>query len=319
MTPQRDMRRAHGDGFRLCQEDTRTHARSFYFASHVLPADKRMASYAIYSFCRTADNIVDSPAGSLQDGLTLRRLDGLRGDLDRVYSANPPGGKLGALAETVRRYEIPRAYFDDLLRGVAMDVSKTRYATFKELNEYCYCVASVVGLMMTRVFGYADDRAFMHATDLGTAMQLTNVLRDVGEDYRLGRVYLPEEDLGRFGIDEADIARGEVSGRFRALMQFQIARAREYFAKAELGIPLLTNDGSRYCVRLMSATYSGILCAIEENGYDVFRRRAYVPTAQKLLIAARTALRSAASVPGPGSAGKRTFERKETLTGGDIR
>jgi phytoene synthase len=311
----RDMTPALGDDFRLCQEDTRTHARSFYFASHVLPKGKRRASYAIYSFCRTADNIVDSPGESLQDGLALKRLDSLREDLNRAYSADPPGGKLEALADTVQRYKIPRRHFHDLLRGVAMDVSKTRYATFEELNEYCYCVASVVGLMMTHVFGFADDRALTHATHLGTAMQLTNILRDVGEDYRLGRIYLPEEDLRRFGIDEAAVARGEVSGRFRALMQFQIARAREYYAKGDLGIPLLTNDGSRYCVRLMSATYSGILRAIEENEYDVFRRRAYVPTAQKLLIAARTALRPAARLPGPGSAGERTFEGTETLTG----
>jgi 15-cis-phytoene synthase len=265
---------------------TRRHAKSFYFASHVLPRQKRMAAYAVYAFCRYADNLVDHDVARRNSVRALQRVAELRNQLRYAYNyselMNP---KLRGFRETVHTYQIPQDYFLDLLRGVEMDLNKTRYASFNELQEYCYCVASTVGLIMARIFGVSDDGASQHAAELGTAMQLTNILRDVGEDYRLGRMYIPADELAEFDYSEEKIARGVVNSSFRELMAFQVARAREYYARASSGIPMITNDGSQLCVRLMSAIYAGILRSIERNGYDVFSRRAFVSTGKKFWLA----------------------------------
>lgn len=277
------------DPYRQCRDYTRVHARSFYFASHVLPKPKRMAAYAVYTFCRHADNVVDTTGVGKNVAAVRRELDALRRLLDEVYGETPALAPIWVpLRETVRTYAIPQQHFLDLVRGVEMDLTRTRYASFQELSEYCYCVASVVGLAMTHIFGVSDRRGFDRAVDLGTAMQLTNILRDVGEDRALGRIYLPGEDLARFGVTEDMLARGDVTPQFAALMRFQVERAHAYYRRADEGIPLLTDDGSRFCVRLMRSTYAGILDAIERNGYDVFTRRASVPLLSKLKIAAGT-------------------------------
>jgi len=275
------------DNYEACRLYTRHYARTFYFASHVLPEEKRRAAYAIYAFCRYADNIIDESRAADGPARPLKRLQALRDQLRYVYThAETMDPKLLAFRETVLRYDIPEEYFLDLLRGVEMDLLKTRYRTFEELREYCYCVASVVGLMMTRILGAADERALRHAEELGIAMQLTNILRDIGEDYGRGRIYLPQDEIDEAGYSEWRLARGEVDDAFRDLMAFQIARARRYYRLAEEGVPLLTGDGSRYCVRLMSGAYGKILDAIERNGFDVFTRRAYVPLHRKLVVAA---------------------------------
>ena len=279
--------RSESDAYLQCRDITREYARSFYFASHVLPKPKRMAAYAVYTFCRHADNTVDTSGGATDVAGVRRELDRLRRLLDDVYGETPGLAPLWVpLRETVRRYGIPKHCFLDLLRGVEMDLSTTRYSTFRELSGYCYSVASVVGLAMTHIFGVSDPRGFERAVDLGTAMQLTNILRDVGEDHARGRIYLPAEDLLSFGVNEAMLARGEVTPQFIALMEFQIERARSFYRRADEGMPLLTDDGSRFCVRLMRATYAGILDAIEENGYDVFGRRASVTLISKVKNAA---------------------------------
>lgn len=175
-----------------------------------------------------------------------------------------------------------------------MDLDRDRYDTFEELREYCYCVASVVGLIMTRILGTINDSALGAAADLGTAMQLTNILRDVGEDRRMGRVYIPLEDLDRFRYTEGDLARGVINENFVELMRFQIERAREYYRRSESGIPMLGDPRSRRTVRIMGRSYRRILEKIEQNRFDVFTRRAFVPVAEKLLIAAGSFL------PGPG-------------------
>jgi 15-cis-phytoene synthase len=279
------------DNFEECQSYTRRHARSFYFASFVLPKEKRMAAYALYAFCRYADNIVDSTP-TRSDGATAQdRLGSLRELLLNLYDQpDRSPEQFRAFRETVARYSIPKEYFLDLLRGVEMDLTKKRYGTFTELHEYCYCVASVVGLMMTRVFGAAEPSALSYASDLGTAMQLTNILRDVREDFAMGRIYIPADELRAFGCTEDDLAANHCSPQFRKLMIFQIARARWYYARAHRGIPLLTDDGSRFCARLMSDIYSTILDRIEEYNYDVFSTRVFVPFSQKLRIAAMVAL-----------------------------
>ncbi len=271
--------------YRQCQAYTREYARSFYFASHVLPRKKRRAAYAVYAFCRYADNVVD---GSGDGGsYALRRLSSLRDQLRYVYAySSCMDPKLMAFRDVVHAYHIPQEYFHDLLAGVEMDLTLRSYRTFDELHRYCYHVASVVGLIMTRILGVSDTSAYPRAADLGTAMQLTNILRDIGEDLRLDRRYLPADEMAQYGVTDADLAAGRITPQFCELMAFQIRRARGYYDSGESGIPMITNDGSRFCVKLMSATYKNILNAIEANGYDVFTTRAHVTTWKKLGLAA---------------------------------
>jgi phytoene synthase len=279
------------ENYAQCRQYTRQYAKTFYFASHVLPRDKRMAAYAVYAFCRYADNIVDGADSSGDTHRSLVRLNELRDQLRYAYSYSPlMNPKLMAFRDTVMRYRIPMEYFQDLLRGLEMDLNHRKYETFDELREYCYCVASVVGLIMTTIFGVKDEKALSYAVDLGTAMQLTNILRDIGEDYRLGRMYIPQEDLDRFHCTEWQIQKGMIDDSFLAMMKFQVARARAYYLRAAGGIPMLSNDGSRFCVRLMSRTYARILDVIERNGYDVFSTRAFVPLARKCWIALRSVI-----------------------------
>ncbi len=272
--------------YRQCKIYTRHFAKTFYFSSHVLPKEKRMAAYAVYAFCRYADEIADY--GSVLNDIVQaeRRLNDLRNQVRYLYSfSSHMNPKLSALQDTVFKYAIPKEYFLDLIRGVEMDLTKKRFANFAELKDYCYCVASVVGLIMTKIFGASSNEALAYAEDLGVAMQLTNILRDIGEDCRRGRVYLPLDELQHFGYSESDIQTGEINDRFHCLMEFQVERAREYYQRAEHGIPMLTNDGSRFCVRLMSRTYARILNAIEVNAYDVYETRAYVSLPRKFAIA----------------------------------
>ncbi len=272
--------------FEAARSVTKQFARTFYFTSHVLPKEKRKAAYALYGFCRLADEVVDSAAAHEEHRKVHERLAKLRALLDDVYVPNVPT-PFTALRRTVATYNIPKEYFTDLIRGVEMDLHVSRMQDFNALHEYCYCVASVVGLMMTCVFGVKNSSAFEYAENLGTAMQLTNILRDVGEDYERGRIYLPLDEMARFNCSERTLSRKAVDQDFQELMKFQIARAREYYRRAEQGIPLVTNDGSQFCVRLMSNTYSRILDAIEANQYNVYTRRAYVPTLKKVNIAVK--------------------------------
>ena len=305
--------------FLECKAYTKLHAKTFYFASHVLPPRKRMAAYAVYAFCRYADNIVDTTITPGAANTASARLTGLRDQIRYLYSFSPMmDRKLIGLRETVFTYRIPQEYFLDLLRGVEMDLTKNRYASFEELQDYCYCVASVVGLIMAHIFGAENDDALQHAITLGTAMQLTNILRDVGEDYRLGRIYLPADELARFGCSEKEIAHAMLTDNFVDLMKFQIDRARRYYAEAESGIPMITEAGSRFCARMMSATYARILDAIEENGHDVFTRRAYVSLPSKMRAALSCLLPSRQTawieeIPGPRRAAHHDAERTETI------
>lgn len=272
---------------------TRRYARTFYFASHVLPAAKRDAAYAVYAFCRLADNMTDvhrEDTERIPDA--ARQIGRLRGELADVYGRDDVPTRWIALRETVRRYHIPREYFDELLNGVEMDLTPRRFATFADLEIYCYRVASVVGLIMTHIFGATSPDALRHAAQLGTAMQLTNILRDVGEDHRMGRVYLPQDELRAYGITEEMIGAGHVTPAIVAFLRFQIDRARKLYAEAGLGIPLIADDASRFSTRLMNSHYAQILDAIEQNAYDVFTRRAHVPLQTKLRLTAQILRRS---------------------------
>lgn len=270
-----------------CREITRRHARSFYFASHTLPAAKQAAAYAIYAFCRHVDDLLDEGGLSSAAGRAGAELE-LNGVLDRLYAGAATGLPLAAaFREAVQDYGIPSQPFRDLIHGVCLDREPLRLETWDELRHYAYHVASVVGLVMCPVLGLRDRAAEERAVELGIAMQLTNILRDVREDWERGRRYLPAEEMRRFGVTDDDLAAGRVTEGFRALMRFQISRAREFYRSSEAGIPALAPDGSQFTVWLMRWVYAGILEEIERQDYDVFRRRAAVPGWRKLWLAGR--------------------------------
>lgn len=282
--------------FDECRDYTRNFAKSFYFSSFLLPKEKRAAAYAIYTFCRYADNIVDGSVMASAENIR-EKFSELNSFLDEVYHimngngnsidirpALPSQLSRSAFAQTVVKYKIPRKYFNDLIEGVCMDTEHKRYNTFAELENYCYKVASVVGLIMTEIFGYTHKAALPYAVYLGKAMQLTNILRDIKEDYRMGRIYLPAEELKCFEYTESDIARGNMNESFAMMMRFNIDRARAYYELSTHGFPYLTNDGSRTTVVLMYKIYSRILNEIEAYGYDVYSDRRFVSTAEKLKL-----------------------------------
>jgi phytoene synthase len=271
----------------------RRHARSFYFCSILLPRRKREAAYAVYAFCRMLDDAVDAGGSSLSAvdiAARYARIDRFIDRLDAIYAGEiasadePPSDRLPllAFARTVFEYQIPKRHFCDLARGCRMDLLVQEYATWTQLQEYCQLVAGVVGLIMSRIFGLEDATALEQAALMGHAMQLTNILRDIGPDHRLGRIYLPREDLDRFGYTALDLAGNVVNEPFRALMRFQIARARELYSQAAAGLCRLPADGSRQTAAAMAVIYAGILGAIEKQNYDVFSRRAALGTLQKL-------------------------------------
>jgi len=262
-------------------------AKSFYFASRFLPVEKRRAIFALYDYCRHADNLVDARA-DCPAAAVRAELAALGQTVHRLCAGEPAGGlRWLALADTLRRYPIPEEPLLDLLDGVALDLDPVELPDFATLAGYCRLVAGGVGLMLGPILGAASDAFSEPGIRLGVAMQLTNVLRDVGEDLDAGRVYLPADELRRFGLDRAALENRRVTPEFRRLMAFQVERARRYFREGSRVVPLFPNDGSRLTVRLLQQTYAGILDAIEELGYDVFRARAYVSTRRKLLMLGR--------------------------------
>jgi len=295
------------EGYRRAQGLTRVHARSFYFASLLLFGARRRAAFALYAFCRRLDDVVDvGPTQTVAERLTrARAVVAHLFEAGPVEAAGPdspwPAAELAALKDTIGRFAIPRAPFLDLLSGMEMDVRLKAYPRFAELDRYCYCVAGTVGLMLCPVLGYSDERALPAAADLGRAMQLTNILRDVKEDLARGRVYLPADELSAFGLGEEDLQRGLVDDRMRAFLRCQIARARAFYARAARGIPFLQGFGTRRMVKLMGALYGGILCAIESQGYDIFSARAHVPLSAKLRLAVRALFRPQTLLPAPAA------------------
>ena len=261
--------------FAFCDSVASTYSRSFYLATSLLPGEKRRALRALYAFCRVTDNIVDSPADDPEKLLaTWRR---------KALSFEPPRDDLVALAwaDTRRRYHIPPRYAEQLIEGVTRDLNQNRYRTFEELTTYAYGVASTVGLMSMHIIGCASAAAIPYAIKLGVALQVTNILRDVAEDWQMGRVYLPLDELAAYGLDETDIAAGRVDDRWRALMRFQIERNRRLYDEAWRGIAMLNPDG-RFAVAAAGELYRAILDDIEAHDYAVFSRRAHVNTWGKL-------------------------------------
>jgi phytoene synthase len=267
--------------YELCGQIARQTGKNFYYSFLVMPREKRAAMCAIYAFMRRSDDIADGAANP------AIALDGLRRWREEVDAALNGGNAsepiLPALADTVRRYGIPQRYFHDLLDGTEMDQTTTRYATFDELYKYCYRVASAVGLVVLPIFGYKDESALVPAEACGIAFQLTNILRDVKEDAQMGRIYLPQEDLHRFGVSEDDILNARSTSQFLEMMKFETTRARGFYGKARPLVDMISAD-SRGTLAVMMAIYGGILHKIEGRNFAVFGERIRLSTAEKLWI-----------------------------------
>ena len=262
--------------YKKAEDVTASHSKSFYFASQLLPEEKRSAVRALYAFCRSVDDIVDEESAKDRNF----ELDYWR-DIVRGASASDDDLVAAAWVDTLTRYHIPRHYAIQLIDGVARDLVQTRYQTFDELATYCYGVASTVGLMSMYIVGFQSNQAVPYAIKLGVALQMTNILRDVGEDYRNGRVYLPRDEMVFYGIRESDIAEGKVTRNWRQFMQFQIQRTRDLYEESWSGIKLLEPEG-RLAIGAASILYRGILDEIEKNDYNVFSRRASLSLSEKL-------------------------------------
>jgi 15-cis-phytoene synthase len=271
-----------------CRVMTAKHAKTFFFASHALPPAKRLDAYAVYAFCRHVDDRIDlapDEAARKAGVAELRQL------LDLAYQPNAIFTDtllpwLPAFRETAARRRIPRAYFEDLIAGVELDQGRVEIATWEELDRYCYLVAGVVGLIMVHVLTEPAPELLGPARDLGTAMQLTNILRDIDEDRQRDRIYLPATELAKFGLGREDLELRRRTDPFVDFMRFQVGRARAFYAQAEPGIRLLPADGSRRTVRLMSTIYGAILDEIERHDYDVFSARRRVSFPRKVALAA---------------------------------
>jgi phytoene synthase len=296
---------AHVDDALHCARIARTHARTFALASRLLPPVKRRAAFALYAFCRLADDLVDDQDRGADPGAAGAAVERLRERLDRALGGAPDGPVFRELAWATAEFGVPAAPLRGLVDGVARDLAVSRYETWPELASYCAGVASTVGEMCAHVFGIPGDaevreRALGHARTLGVAMQLTNILRDVGEDARRGRCYLPAEDLARFGLDaEVVVHDPAVATRpgWAPLMRFEVARARALYAEAARGIPLLAAD-ARPCASACATGYAAILTAIERLDYDTVSTRARVGAGERIGILWR-AWRSAGRLGSP--------------------
>jgi len=264
---------------------------NFYYSFVVLPDAQRRAIVAVWDFCRAVDDAVDEKAG--EPGDPQRRADAAaelaqwRRELDACFAGRDCATEQGRnLIVHVAKFGLPRTSFEDVIDGVEMDVDARRYATFEDLREYCLRVASAVGLICLDIFGARDARSRQYAIDLGLALQLTNILRDLGRDLRGGRLYLPLEDLARFGVTEDDLRTGAITGPIRALLDFEARRARDFFARAAAGMP--RPDARRLvAARIMGAIYFDLLERIERSDYNVFAETIRTPRWRKLLIAGR--------------------------------
>ena len=269
--------------YSYCQRVTKENARNFYYTFRPMPPEKRRAMYAVYAYCRLCDDIAD---GELPIEEKRQGFEEVRRNLKGREPSGEDAEMYRALHDAAARFEIPYIYFEEILEGVEMDMVKSRFASFDELREYCYKVASVVGLVCIRIFGFEDPKAEGYAVDMGLAMQLTNILRDVKEDAERGRIYIPQDEMSRFKYTEAELEQGAINDEFRSLMAYQAERAHQYFESSRALFPLIAAD-ARTCPKLMHATYSGILERIEQAGYDVFERRIGISASAKLVLLGR--------------------------------
>lgn len=268
--------------YERCAEITRKSSSNFYYAFMLLPAERRRALHAVYAFCRYVDDIADDE--SIREPAQL--LGRWREELERVYAGTPTRPVSRALADSARRFTIPREHFEEVIAGVEMDLSRKRYATFDELRLYCYRVASAVGLICIEIFGYRNPSARTYAENLGIAFQITNILRDVREDAGRGRIYLPLEDLERFGVSEDEILRGVYSANFVRLMDFEAKRAQEFYALAQSALAP-EDRATLLTAEAMRLIYGALLERIITSNYRVLDQRVSLSAPRKLYLVGR--------------------------------
>ena len=267
-----------------CRQKASASGSSFYYSFAFLPRQRRQAITALYAFCREVDDAVDECSDA---GVARLKLAWWRSEVAALYAGQPTHPVTQALATSLKHFSLPQEQLFEIIDGMEMDLDTVRYADFKALHLYCYRVASVVGLLAAEIFGYADRRTLRYAHDLGLAFQLTNIIRDVGEDARRGRIYLPQDELARFGVAEADILQNRYTDGFRALMEFQVARAREHYERALAHLP--ARDRRKQVAGLiMAAIYRTTLEEIVKDGCRVLTHRLTLPPLRKLWIAGKT-------------------------------
>ena len=270
-----------------CQQRTAQSGTSFYYSFLFLPPERRRAITALYAFCREVDDVVDEVS---DPDLARTKLAWWRKEVGAIFSGTPQHPVALALQPVVAAYRLPQQHFQTVIDGMAMDLERNRYLDFADLERYCHCVAGVVGLMSAEIFGYANPGTLDYARNLGIAFQLTNIIRDVGEDARRGRIYLPQDDLARHGVSAASILKRESTPAMVPLMKAQVARARRWHQNALDALPLEDRRTQRPGL-IMAAIYRALLDEIERDGYAVLDHRIALTPLRKLWIAWTTARR----------------------------
>ena len=271
-----------------CQQKAAASGSSFYNSFRFLPPNRRRAITALYAYCREVDDVVDECSDAQ---IAATKLAWWRQELDRLYAGQPEHPVTRALQPVLAEFNLPQELLLEIIDGMAMDLQQTRYADFTALSLYCYRVASVVGLLAAEIFGYTERQTQKYAHDLGMAFQLTNIIRDVGEDARRGRIYLPLDELQRFEVPVDDILNARQTDNFRRLMEFQIERAEHYYAQAMSELPAVDRKAQRPGL-VMAAIYRTLLDEIKRDGCQVLRQRISLPPLRKLWIAWRTWIRA---------------------------
>ncbi|HEY3328111.1 MAG TPA: presqualene diphosphate synthase HpnD [Novimethylophilus sp.] len=268
-----------------CQDKAAASGSSFYYSFLFLPEPRRQAITALYAFCREVDDVVDECADA---AIARTKLAWWRAEIANLYAGKPQHPVTQALAPAVRSYGLNEEHFQEIIDGMEMDLDQNRYADFKALQLYCYRVASVVGLLSASIFGYSDRKTLKYAHDLGMAFQLTNIIRDIGEDARRDRIYLPQDELARFGVTEIDIIHGHETKTVRQLLEFQIDRARQFYDRAFAELPRIDRRAQRPGL-MMAAIYRTLLDEIQADGCEkVLSRRISLTPLRKLWLAWKT-------------------------------
>ena len=270
-----------------CQQRTAQSGTSFYYSFLFLPPERRRAITALYAFCREVDDVVDEVS---DPDIARTKLAWWRQEIGSVFSGTPQHPVAIALRPVVSDFALPQEHFQAVIDGMAMDLDRNRYLDFADLERYCHCVAGVVGLMSAEIFGYANPATRRYAHDLGIAFQLTNIIRDVGEDARRGRIYLPQDELARHGVTQTSLLKHETTKGMTALMADQVARARKWHAQALAELPAEDRRAQRPGL-IMAAIYRALLDEIERDGYAVLDHRVALTPLRKLWIAWTTARR----------------------------
>lgn len=271
-------------GEQYCQEKTAKSGSSFYYSFLFLPPEQKKAMMALYAFCREVDDIVDECTNK---EVAQKKLAWWHTEIDHVFNGEPqhPIGK--ALTRIKDRFPLKKHLFEEILQGMAMDLTYQGYQTFEDLRLYCHCVASAPGLLAAEIFGYENPNTLEYAKNLGIAFQLVNIIRDVGEDANRGRVYLPEDELAQFSLTSQDILEKKYTENFKALMIYQAKRARDYYEKALLALPESDKYRQR-CGIIMAAIYFSLLKEIESLDFNVMNQRVSLTPLRKLWIAWKT-------------------------------